>query len=328
MAVEPVYADKDRSGLPCAVAIVGAGRMSKQHIRAFQDVPGVDVVGIHSRTRSRAEALAAEFGLPGVYDSISELYEKTKADLVVVSVPELSANEVCKACFEHPWTALIEKPAGYNVADAEAVEAMARVKHRRVYVALNRRQYGSTRAVVADLATQAAPRLIKVQDQENPAAALRAGQPQLVVDNWMYANSIHLIDYFSILGRGKITEIVPVIRWDPEQPRYVVAKISFDSGDVGLYEAVWNAPGPWAVTVTTPEKRWEMRPIEKAVYQLAGTRVLEPAADDPWDSQFKPGLRKQAELAVLAASGRPTELPTLRDALVSMRLTQAIYAPA
>lgn len=310
----------------CKVAIVGAGYMSREHIRAFQDMPEVEITGIHSRTRTRADALAKEFRLPNVCSSISELFEKTAADLVVVSVPELSVNEVCCACFEYSWTALIEKPAGYNVADAEAIESVARAKGRQAYVALNRRHYGSTRAVIADLATQAGPRLIKVQDQEDAIAALQAGQPKLVVENWMYANSIHVIDYFSLLGRGKVTEVTPVIRWDPRHPRYVAAKINFDSGDVGLYEAIWEGPGPWAVSVNTPEKRWEMRPLEKASYQLAGNRVLEPVADHVWDTRFKPGLRRQAELAVLAASGQHTELPTLREALASMRLTQAIYA--
>jgi len=300
--------------------------MSREHIRAFQDVPGVEIAGIHSRTRSRAEALAREFHLPNVCSSVEELFKKSAADLVVVSVSELSANEICCACFEHPWTALIEKPAGYNVADAEAIESVARAKARRAYVALNRRHYGSTRAVVADLAIRPGPRLIKVQDQEDRGAALQAGHPRLVVENWMYANSIHIIDYFSLLGRGKVTEVTPVIRWDSRHPRYVAARISFDSGDVGLYEAIWDGPGPWAVGVNTPEKRWELRPLEKAAYQLSGKRVLEPVEDDVWDVRFKPGLRRQAELAVLAASGQHTELPSLQDALASMRLTQAVYA--
>jgi predicted dehydrogenase len=300
--------------------------MSREHIRAFQDVPGVEIVGIHSRTRLRAEALATEFGVPTVYDSVSDMFEHTAADLVVVAVPELRTNEVCCACFEYPWTALIEKPAGFNLADAEGLEAVARSKRRRAYVALNRRHYGSTRAVVADLTTFSGPRLIKVQDQEDRAAALRAGQPRLVVDNWMFANSIHVIDYFRLLGRGRVSKVEPIISWDRERPRYVAAKITFDLGDVGLYEAIWDGPGPWAVSVNTPEKRWELRPLEKASYQVSGSRVLEPFEADVWDAQFKPGLRRQAALAVLAALGEQTELPTISDALESMRLTHAIYS--
>jgi predicted dehydrogenase len=311
----------------CKVAIVGAGYMAREHIRAFQDVRGVEITGIHSRTRSRAEALAQEFHVPNVCDSIAELYTKSAADLVVVSVPELSVNEVSCACFNHPWAALIEKPAGYDVADAEEIARMAGKTGSRAFVALNRRHYSSTRSMLEDLATNPEPRFICVQDQEDAIAALKAGQPKLVVENWMYANSIHMIDYFMMLGRGRVTEVEPFVRWYPDKPGFVAAKIMFDSGDVGLYQAVWNAPGPWGVTVTTYSKRWELlRPVEQAAYQTYGSRKLEPVIQHEWDRQFKPGLRRQAELAVRAAMGEATpELPTLEDALVSMRLVQAIY---
>lgn len=314
------------TSINCNVAIVGAGYMAREHIRAFRDIPGVRIAGIHSRTRAKAQAVAAEFGIAGIYDSIPEMFDATRADLVVVSVPELETNRVCFACFAYSWTVLVEKPAGYNLADAEAIEAEAQSRKCRAFVALNRRHYGSTRAIVADLTSLPGPRLIKVQDQEDPAAAIRAGQPPLVVKNWMYANSIHLIDYFLLLGRGPVVNVASVIPYDPERPRYVAAKVEYESGDVGLYEAVWDGPAPWAVSVTTAEKRWELRPLEKAAFQRAGSRVLEPVAADPWDVDFKPGLRRQAELAVLAASGVQTDLPTLSDALASVRLTHAIYS--
>ncbi|WP_219995543.1 hypothetical protein [Cylindrospermopsis raciborskii] len=69
-----------------------------------------------------------------------------------------------------------------------------------------------------------------------------------------------------------------------------------------------------------------MRPLEKGFYQLYGSRQLEPVQIDSWDQQFKPGLRRQAELAIRAASGESVpELPTVEEALASMRLVQAIY---
>jgi len=315
------------SVVKCKVAIVGAGYMAREHIRAFQDIPGVEVAGIHSRTRAKAELLAKEFNLPHVCDSIQELYKKTSAHLVVVTVSSLATQDICSQCFEYPWAALIEKPAGYDVPDAEAIETNATQKERQAYVALNRRHYAATRAVLKDLSTLSGPRYIKVQDQQSQALATQLGHPQLIVDNWHFACSIHVIDYLVQMGRGQVTDVSHVVRWNPKQPGYVIAKISFESGDIGLYEAIWNGPGPWAVTVNTSEKRWEMRPLEKAFYQLAGKRVLEPIPEDPVDVQFKAGLRRQAELAVNAAMGSTEpELPTLKDALVSMRLTHAIYS--
>lgn len=309
----------------CVVAIVGAGYMGREHIRAFSDVPGVKVAGIHSRTHARAEALAKEYGVPSVCDSVAELYEKTHAQLVVVAVSELAVNAVSRACFEFPWAALLEKPAGYNVADAEEIAAVAQARNRRAFVALNRRFYSSTRAALADLQTNPGRRFIQVLDQEDPKRALQAGQPSLVVDNWMYANSIHVVDYLRLFGRGTITTVEPVLRWDPQNPSVVVAKIEFDSGDVGLYESIWNGPGPWSVCVNTPDKRWELRPVEQAAFQVAGQRNLEPVALHAWDKDFKPGLRLQAEQAMASALGKPTDLPTLNDALETMRLTQAIF---
>jgi len=310
----------------CKVAFIGAGNMAAAHLKAFRDIPGVELSGILSRTPSRAESLAKEFEVGVVCTSIPELYEKTKANLVVIAVPELSVRAVAQNCFAYPWTCLIEKPAGYNVADAEALAVSARSLGSRAFVALNRRHYSSTRAVVQDLASNIGPRFIHVQDQEDMIAALKGGQPKLVVENWMYANAIHLIDYFSILGRGKVTAVEPFFRWNPDEPGFVAAKIVFDSGDIGIYQAIWNAPGPWGVAVTTQAKRWEMRPLEQADFQLNGQRKVESVAVHEWDQEFKPGLRRQAELAVRAAMGAATpELPTLDEALVSMRLAQAIY---
>ncbi len=307
------------------VAIIGAGNMAREHARAFADVPEVRLAGIHSRTRSRAEALAAEFMIGGVYDSIGSLYEKTRADLVVVTVFELAMNSVTKACFEYPWTVLMEKPPGYDLRDAQDICAAAMARKSKAYVALNRRFLSSTRAALEDVSGLPGTRFIKVQDQQDQAQALASGQPPIVVENWMYANSIHVIDYFKIFARGQVKRVDPVIPWDPRNPGIVVAKIEFDSGDMGLYEGIWSGPGPWAACVQTSEKRWEMRPLEQAAFQKRGERRLQPVAAHAWDQNFKPGFRLQAEKAVAAALGEPTDLPTLQEALETMTLVGDIF---
>ena len=309
----------------CNVAFIGAGNMAKQHLRSFADISNVKLSGITSRTRVKAQILAAEFNMLVVCDSIAELYQKTQANLVVISVPELSVREVCLEAFKYPWTCLIEKPAGYNLEDAEIIASAAAKLNSKAFVALNRRLYSSTRSVMNELSMSDQPRLIHVYDQEDPTAALKGGQPPLVVQNWMYANSIHMIDYFSVLGRGKIISVEPIIRWSAQDPKFVMAKIMYDSGDIGIYEAVWNAPGPWSVTVTTQEKRWELRPMEQAFFQVHGSRKVQPFEIHPWDKQFKPGLRLQAIESVNAALEQTHQLPSIEDALFSMRLVSQIY---
>jgi predicted dehydrogenase len=309
----------------CAVAIVGAGLMAEEHARAFGAVPGVELVGIHSRTRSRAERVAREAGIEGVFDSVAELYEQTQADLVVVAITETSMKDVAVHCLAQDWTILLEKPPGLNAAEAEEIASAADERGRTVLVGLNRRFLSSTRAVLDDLAGSDSRRYIRVLDQQSLAEAQALGHPEPVVQNYMYANSIHVVDYLSLLGRGPVESVERVLPWDPRDPGVVLATIRFESGDVGVYEGIWNGPGPWAVMLVTEEKRWELRPLEQAAFQLPSERQLVSVPSHDWDREFKPGLRLQAEHAVAATRGERCEIPTIGESLRTMRLIEAIF---
>ncbi len=308
------------------IAIVGAGYMASEHTKAFSGLPGVNLVGITSRTRARAEKLAVEYPGMKVFDSVEELYRETQADLVIITVKEMSMAQVATECFRFPWAALLEKPAGYDLANAQLILEEARKNSRRVWVALNRRAYSSTRQVLARLEGSTSPRYIRVLDQQDQVTARDIyKEPPEVVRNYMYANSIHLIDYFRVFGRGEVTHITPISPWTPDAPWMVVAKLEFSSGDLGIYEAVWNGPGPWTVTVVTPEQRLEMRPLEQASLQLRGERKVTQLEISTDDSQFKPGLRQQARDVLAAIAGLESPIPSLEDSFASMRLVAGIF---
>ena len=129
---------------PLRVAMIGGGGMTREHIRAFQNVPGVTIAGIWNRTRDKAEALANEFAIPHVAASIDDLYATTRADLAVLAVYETAINPVVKQALAHPWAILMEKPVGLDLADAEDIAAAARAAKARVFVGLNSRTLSST----------------------------------------------------------------------------------------------------------------------------------------------------------------------------------------
>jgi hypothetical protein len=104
-----------------------------------------------------------------------------------------------------------------------------------------------------------------------------------------------------------------------------MAKVTFSSGDVGIYEGIWKGPGPWAISISTPQKRWELRPLEKAAYQMDGERELYPVDPHPWDHQFKPGFRLQAEMAIAATQNKQSDSPTIYDAVDTMRIIHGIF---
>ena len=307
------------------VAFVGAGYMATEHLRAFAACPEVELVGIHSRSTHRAEALTRTFPGLNVFPSIKALHSETNADLVVIAVPELACQAVCEHAFHYPWTLLIEKPVGYTLKQARQIEQTAETLGAKAYVALNRRFYGSTLQLQNALQSTEGLRVVTILDQEDAESALAAGQPAEVVHNWMYANSIHLIDYFSQLCRGEHIGTKILTPWNPDNPGLVVAQVQFNSGDIGVYQAVWNAPGPWSVAVSTAPLRAELRPIEQLSLQIAGSRQAELQSPDPLDQQFKPGLLRQAQAAIQAAKGQATTLPNLKEANRSMSLVASIY---
>lgn len=308
------------------VAIVGAGNMGREHARAFARIPGVSVAGIASRTRARAQALAAEMGIAHVADDLAALHERTQAQLVVVAVPELSANAVAKAAFALPWAVLLEKPAGYHLADAEDIAAAAAGRRQPVMVGLNRRFYSSMRAVKEDLTTRPdEARFIHVQDQQSFAEARRYNHPEPVVERFMYANSVHLIDLIPFFGRGEVTSVQRLTPWRGEQTQVMLAHVVFSSGDTALYEGLWRGPGPWACSVSTEGRRWTMQPLEKAEYQNANERTRQAVEVAEEDRLYKPGLLAQARAAVARVRGEVSPIPSLEESLRTMRLIHEIF---
>lgn len=308
------------------IAIIGAGYMAAEHARAFAAQPDAQIVGVMSRTRARAESLAEAYGA-AVFDDVDALWSDARPDVVIVAVSELAMADVCEAVFRHPWACLLEKPVGVDLADARRIQASAKRQGARAWVALNRRSYASTRAALEQIEASGR-RLVTVLDQQDMDGVRLLGTPEEVVRNYMFANSIHLIDYFRVFCRGSLTSVDISAPWTPDDPSHVIATLHWSSGDKGVYLAVWNGPGPWSVTVATPGARFEMRPLESLTVQLRGERRVTSVEPDPIDAEFKPGLHRQAAELIRGLEGSNPELATLDEATESMALCAAIYGLA
>ncbi len=307
------------------IAIVGAGYMATEHARAFAAMPGVEIVGVVGRSPERASALGSRYGAR-VLDDVEGLWRETRADAVVVAVNEPSMAAICDQVFRFPWTVLLEKPVGVDLADAHRIHDRARSHgaQTRVWVGLNRRAYASTRQALGMIPEEGS-RLVSVLDQQDMNVIRAMGKPEIVVRNYMYANSLHLIDYFNVFCRGELASVEVAAPWTPETPGHVVATLLWSSGDRGVYQALWDGPGPWAVSVAHPQMRLEMRPLESLTVQRRGERQAVPAAADPVDMSFKPGLYIQAQELLRAMDGKKTGLASLEGAIGSMSLCAKIY---
>ena len=307
------------------VAVIGAGYMTREHIKAYATIEGVTLAGIYNRTPEKAQALASEFNIGVVASSVDDLYQKTQADLVLVTVYETAMLDMALASMTHPWAIFLEKPPGYTPALAKQIAAAAATHTHPVMVGLNRRFLSSTQTVLASLAEHTGPRVMTVFDQQSLATAAQFNHHPDVIKHWMYANSIHLVDYISLLGRGRVSDVMVLDRWQPDTAHVMRALVTFDSGDSAFYQCLWNGPGPWSVSVATDTIRWEMRPLEKATFQNRGEHKLNEVPVHAWDTSFKPGLRAQAEAALAKVRGQESAIPSMAQAIETMDLIQKIY---
>jgi predicted dehydrogenase len=114
---------------PLRIGIVGAGANTRvKHLPLLQRIPGVKVVLVANRTFASAQAVAKEFGIPGVARHWQEVVAAPDVDAVVIGTwPYLHAEVTCAALAigKHVLT---EARMAAHFVQAETMLAAARAR--------------------------------------------------------------------------------------------------------------------------------------------------------------------------------------------------------
>ncbi len=105
------------------IAVAGAGMVTRHHLIGWSKVPGVDVVAIANRTRSRAEDRAREFGIPAVYDDFETMLKAENPDAVDIASATGTHGPFCRTAAEHGAHIFCQKPLTETLAEAVALIA-------------------------------------------------------------------------------------------------------------------------------------------------------------------------------------------------------------
>lgn len=101
------------------VALIGAGGFGVYHMKQWPKVARAEVVGVFDSVSERARRVAAEFGIPRVYESLEALLADEAVEAVDVVVPNNAHAPVTVAALEAGKHVLCEKPLAANSADIE-----------------------------------------------------------------------------------------------------------------------------------------------------------------------------------------------------------------
>lgn len=308
------------------VALVGSGYMAEQYLLAAMSLQEIEVVGIASRNLLTAQKLADDFHIKFVSNCTQELISNLMPDVILVCVSELSTEEVLSSLFQFQIPIVAEKPVGLSLEQALRIEARASEAGCPVYVALNRRMYSSTKQVMDAVESSIGNRFVRIIDQENQITARNSGQPDLVVSKWMFANSIHLIDYIRFVCRGEVTAISRKTHSLSADGWVMVSQIEFSSGDQALYTCFWNTPARWSVDISIGDRLWQLAPLETArVFTLNSLTPTEFLIDAK-DLSAKPGVIGVLEETLNFLNGLSTTLCSISNANETMSLIESLYA--
>lgn len=307
------------------VAIIGAGKIAEEHIKAFKAIKNIKIVGIFSRTELKAIKLKNKYQISKVYKNIDNMYQDSRPDLVIVAVSILSAREVLKKVSKYEWYCLCEKPIGLNYEETIKISKYFKNKDK-FFVAFNRRHYDSTLLAQKILKKDNSKRLILVNDQQDIIKAKKF-HPSIVCKNFMYANSIHLVDYCQIFARGNPKKFINLTKIKDGNFIFFSKKIIFDSGDVVIFSSIWNGPGPWFVKLITKNIFINLEPLEEIKFHNKN-KILKKfyfSEKKKKSIQYKEGFYNQAILAAKSVIEKKKYLPDLNVALKTTRLVREIY---
>jgi predicted dehydrogenase len=127
---------------PLRVGVVGVGWAGQQHVKAYADLAGVELVGIAGLEEAERTRLAGEHGVEHDVAGWEDLLELDGLDAVSVAVPTFLHAPIAIAALERGLHVLSEKPIARNELEALSMVQAARAANRVLDVGFNHRQRG------------------------------------------------------------------------------------------------------------------------------------------------------------------------------------------
>ncbi len=128
-------------------AVLGAGLMGREHLKALAKVDGAEVVAVYDPSEEAGRKAAAELEVPKAYTDLAGLLGTERPEYVVVASPALYHARQSIAAFEAGAHVLCEKPLCMDRGEADAIVEAAKKAGRLFTMGFQTRQSRVDRAI-------------------------------------------------------------------------------------------------------------------------------------------------------------------------------------
>ncbi len=304
------------------IGIIGTGKIAQEYINIFKKLK-VDIRIICARKKKKLSEFSKKNNIIKFTTKIDKFLQE-KVDGVIVCVSPESSLLIAKKLSKFEGKILFEKPVGLNLKQTEEINNIFKRK-KNIFVALNRRFYQSVLSAKTLLQNSKEKKVISIYDQENTLAAKKNGHHPLTIKNWMYANSIHLVDLIKFFVNSKIIKIKnKKIKF--KNSLIYDSIINFKNGDIVEFKSFWNMPAPWKISVSTKSMFIELKPIEKISYRTINKKVVfKDIKLNNKDEIFKPGFFMQSQHFLKELKNKKNNLVKLKQYCQSVFLINKIF---
>lgn len=293
------------------LALIGAGRMGRTHLRALADSANVRISTVVEPFASARESL----DLPGVtvHASLEEMLQSESPDGVLVVAPSTQHERLVQTLVAHGLPVLCEKPCGVTAQQTRNAASAAEAAGVPLQVAYWRRYVPVLQELRARILSGELGEIHHVLssqwDEAPPSAGFRQNSGGIFVDM-----GVHEFDQVRWLTGQEVTEITAV-----GSPMETTGQASDDPDSA---QALASMSGGTLATVSLGRYHpaGDMATVE--VFGTKGTvraQFLDPSEGD---SAQIDALRRQAEGFAAWVSGGECTGATAQDAIVALDIAE------
>jgi predicted dehydrogenase len=246
---------------PLRIGLVGAGLFAQEaHVPALQALGDTfEIAAIHSRTRAKAEALAAEIAqtapVPDVVDDLETLLARADIEAVDLVLPIQTLPGVIRQALDAGKHVISEKPAAPDVKTGRELMAVYAQHPDQVWSVAENWRYEDAFLHAADL-IQAGEIgqpvtwhwvLHTSMNQENKYYHTMWRRESAFPGGFILDGGVHHIAALRlILGEiSAVNAVARQIREDLPPIDTLNAALVFESGLAGMYSITYAAESPW-----------------------------------------------------------------------------------
>lgn len=324
--------------------MIGCGFFAANHLNAWADVPGAEIVALADRDPARLAAARARFGVAAAYSDAAEMLRSERLDFVDIATTVDSHRPLVEMAAAAGVHVICQKPFAASLSDARAMVAAADAAGRVLMVHENFRWQSAIRAAAAELEAGAIGAPFWGRVSFRSGFDVYAGQPYLATDPRFIIQDlgIHILDVARFLF-GEVTRLSAATRRVNPRIRgedVATMLLTHESGVTSVVDcsyATRRAPEAFPETLLEIDGAQGSLRLDLG-YRLtiddpAGTRFLDvappllPWAERPWHNVQESVLLIQRHFVDCLRKGRAPETSGA-DNLATLALVAAAYASA